>query len=156
VSESYDDVDAAATGGLESHLLLTEPLLLTVPSDDDGDAPVALAAREGASWIAGLAGTQYAAVLERACRSAGFEPRVVHRADDAVLVQALVVARLGIALVPALACLPSVDVRFAEVSPPAPRRHVWALARRGAVRRPALAATLDALRRRAAVVAGAG
>jgi DNA-binding transcriptional LysR family regulator len=100
----------------------------------------------GAAWIGGIPGTQYAAALEQACRAAGFSPRVVHRADDARLLQALVGAGLGIALMPALACTPDPRVRYATMTPVPPRRHVTALARRAAARRPALAAVLTALR----------
>jgi hypothetical protein len=50
-----------------------------------------------------------------------------------------------VGLIPALACLEWGDVRFARLATRAPRRHVSALLRRGAARRPALAATLQAL-----------
>jgi DNA-binding transcriptional LysR family regulator len=149
VSESYDAVVPAPIGGLESHPLLTEPLLLVLPTEDPAREPVALETLSDAPWIAGVAGTQFDAVLEAVCRSAGFAPRIAHRADDASLLQALVGSGLGIALLPALACTDSEGVRFAEIEPPPPRRHVSALVRRGAARRPALAATLDALRGRA-------
>jgi DNA-binding transcriptional LysR family regulator len=148
VSESYDAVEPAAIGGLEAHLLLTEPLLVVLPTGHPSGEPVALETLSDARWIAGLAGTQFDAVLERACGSAGFAPRVVHRADDAALLRTLVGSGLGIGLLPALACSCSEDVRYAKLLSPAPRRHVSALVRRGAVRRPAFAATMDALRRR--------
>jgi DNA-binding transcriptional LysR family regulator len=140
VSESYDDVPSAPVGGLESHALLSEPLLLVTAGDDTGD----LAAHCDAAWIGGLPGTQFAAALDVACAAAGFAPRIAHRADDARLIQELVAAGLGIALLPALACAPAPGVRYLEVTPSPPRRHVWALTRRGATRRPALAAALSA------------
>jgi DNA-binding transcriptional LysR family regulator len=146
VSESYDDVAPKPAGGLEAHALLAEPLLLALPVADRAREPVALKRRAGAAWIGGIPGTQYAAVLEQACRSAGFSPRVVHRADDARLLQALVGAGLGIALMPALACTPDPRVRYVTMTPVPPRRHITALARRAAARRPALAAVLTALR----------
>jgi DNA-binding transcriptional LysR family regulator len=141
VSESYDDVPSAPVGGLESHRLLSEPLLLVTAGDDTGE----LKTHRDAAWIAGLAGTQFAAALDVACAAAGFAPRVVHRADDARLIQELVAAGLGIALLPALACAPARGIRYLEVTPSPPRRHVWALTRRGATRRPGLAAALSAL-----------
>jgi DNA-binding transcriptional LysR family regulator len=147
VSESYDAVHPAPAGGLDSHLLLTEPLLLVLPREDPAREPVLLETLSDASWVAGLAGTQFDAVLEEACRSAGFAPHIVHRADDAKLLQTLVASGLGVALLPELACSASENVRFAEVIPTPPRRHVSALVRRGSARRPALAAALDALRR---------
>ena len=145
LSESYDDVRSAPAGGLEARLLLSEPLLLVVPAGDRAPEPVALETRRDAAWVGGLQGTQFAAALEAACRAAGFAPRVVHRADDARLIETLVAAGLGIALLPALACTGASDVAYRTVTPAPPRRHVWALARRGATRRPALAATLGAL-----------
>lgn len=141
VSESYDDVPTPPVGGLAAHRLLSEPLLLVVPAGDD---PGDLAAYRDAAWIGGLAGTQFAAALETACATAGFAPHVVHRADDARLIQSLVAGGLGVALLPALACEPAGGVAYRTVTP-ATHRHVWALARRGATRRPALAATLNAL-----------
>jgi DNA-binding transcriptional LysR family regulator len=151
VSERYDDVDPAPAGGLESHLLMTEPLLLVLPAGHPAAEPVALDTLRDARWIAGLAGTQFGAALEHACRAAGFSPNVAHRADDALLIQALVASGLGVGLLPALACSGSNGVRFARIAPPPPARHVSALIRRGAARRPALAAALEALLRRAAL-----
>ncbi|MGH3992376.1 MAG: LysR family transcriptional regulator, partial [Pseudonocardiaceae bacterium] len=145
VSESYEGVGTVPTGGLESHPLLSEPLMLVMPREDARPEPVALEALSGAAWIAGLAGTQFAAALEGACRSAGFAPRIVHHADDARFLEKLVESGLGIGLLPALACSGSEAVRFAEVVPAPPRRHVSALVRSGAARRPSLAAVLEAL-----------
>jgi DNA-binding transcriptional LysR family regulator len=149
VSEGYDDIDPAPVGGLVSHLLMTEPLLLVLPRTHPAGDPVPLAALADAPWIAGVAGTQFAPVVERTCRAAGFAPRVAHRADEAFLLQALVAAGLGVALLPALACVESDGVRFAETIPAPPRRHVFALVRRGAERRPAVRTILDGLLRRA-------
>jgi DNA-binding transcriptional LysR family regulator len=149
VSEGYDGVTPAPSGGLDSHLLRTESLRLVVPEGDQREDPVALHTLSEAGWIAGLAGTQFAAALEQACGAAGFDPRIVHRADDALLLQGLVRAGLGIALLPELACAGVDGVGFASVVPAAPRRHVHALVRRGSARRPALAAILEALRRAA-------
>ena len=153
VSESYEGVAAVPTGGLESHELLTEPLLLMMPREGEAVAePVALESLAEAPWIAGLAGTQFAAALDGACRKAGFTPRIVHRADDARLLETLVASGLGIGLLPALARTGSDAVRFAAVTPAPPRRHVSALVRSGAARRPSLAAVLEALMRQAPVV----
>jgi DNA-binding transcriptional LysR family regulator len=171
VSESYEGVAAVPTGGLESHELLTEPLLLMWPREakavaawaggdgaagragGGGSEPVALESLAEAPWIAGLAGTQFAAALDVACREAGFTPRIVHRADDARLLETLVAAGLGIGLLPALARSGSDAVRFASATPAPPRRHVSALVRSGAARRPSLAAVLEALMRQAAALA---
>src|SRR4051812_36309997 len=57
VSEHYDDVPAAAAGGLEARLLVSEPLVLALPAPEGDD--VQLAGLAGAPWITGVAGTQY-------------------------------------------------------------------------------------------------
>ena len=149
VSESYEGVKAARVGGLEPHLLVTEPLLLVLPEDHPAREPVNLGSLRDAAWIGGLTGTQFASALELACRTAGFTPRVMHRADDAILMHALVAGGLGVGLLPRLACTGATDVRYASAEPPPPSRHVTALVRRGAARRPALAVTLEALAGRA-------
>jgi DNA-binding transcriptional LysR family regulator len=146
VSETYEGVTPAPAGGLESHPLVTEELVLALPAGHPADEPVALETLAGAPWIAGLAGTQFASALEQACRAAGFVPRVAHRADDATLLHALVRSGLGIALLPRLACAAAAGVRFAAAVPAPPRRRVTALVRRGAAGRPALAAALEAMR----------
>jgi DNA-binding transcriptional LysR family regulator len=139
-------VASAGTGGLETHLLVSEPLLLVLSADHPGSEPIPLRTLRDAAWIGGLAGTQFAAALETACRSAGFTPRIEHRADEARLYQALAGAGLGVGMLGALACTPAPGVRYARPAKPAPRRLVSALLRGGSARRPGVAATLDALR----------
>src|SRR3954471_8465516 len=142
ISESYDDIPPAPAGGLEVQPLMIEPMLLVLPPDSPATSPGDLA---GASWIGGLPGTQFATMVERVGRAAGFTPRIVHRADDQTLHLALVEAGLGVGMLPALACPPERDVRSVPLEQP--RRPVSALARRGAARRPAVAAALEAMRR---------
>jgi DNA-binding transcriptional LysR family regulator len=153
VSESYEGVEAAPIGGLESHLLLSEPLLLGLPPGNTLPESVPLETFADAPWIGGLTGTQYANAVEQACRTAGFTPRIVHRADEALLLQTLMASGLGVGLMPALARLESPGIRYVEVTPAPPRRQVSALLRRGAARRPALEAVLEALRHRVAGLA---
>jgi DNA-binding transcriptional LysR family regulator len=142
ISESYDDIPPAPAGGLEAHPLMIEPMLLVLPPDSLARSPRDL---PDASWIGGLPGTQFATMVERVGRAAGFTPRIAHRADDQTLHLALVEAGLGVGLLPALACPPDRNLRYVPLEQP--RRHVTALARRGAVRRPAVAAALEAMRR---------
>ncbi|MBO9531507.1 MAG: LysR family transcriptional regulator, partial [Solirubrobacteraceae bacterium] len=138
VSESYEDVPAAAVGGLEQRVLLSEPLLLALPAP--AHDTVALADLRDAGWISGIAGTQYVGAVEQACRAAGFAPRIAHRADDATLILGLVAAGVGVGLVPELACVEYPGVAYARAVPEPPLRHISALLRRGAAQRPALAA----------------
>jgi DNA-binding transcriptional LysR family regulator len=141
ISESYDDIPPAPAGGLEAHPLMIEPMLLVLPPESRARSPRDL---PEASWIGGLPGTQFATMVERVGRAAGFTPRIAHRADDATLHLALVEAGLGVGLLPALACPPERNLRYVPLEQP--RRHITALARRGAARRPAVAAALEAMR----------
>jgi DNA-binding transcriptional LysR family regulator len=146
----------AASAGARPHAASAEAISRIAPPDTalgTNADPIPLQSLADAPWIAGLAGTQFAAALEQACREAGFAPRIVHRADDARLVESLVEAGLGVALLPALACSRSDAVRFAEATPAPPRREVTALVRSGAARRPSLAAVLDALVRQGSLAA---
>jgi DNA-binding transcriptional LysR family regulator len=54
-------------------------------------------------WVQGVRHGATLAALPTACRVAGFEPRVVFRTDDHLVVQGLVAAGLGVALLPQLA-----------------------------------------------------
>ena len=153
VSEHNDDIAPPPAGGLDAHALLTEPLVLVLPGAGDASPQqIDLAGFSEADWVTGLPGSQYASALERAAAAAGFAARVAHRADEAFVVQSLVAAGLGVALLPALACTPVSGVHYAAARPAPPSRHVVALVRRGAARRPALAALLALLRHQAEVV----
>ncbi|WP_041642446.1 LysR substrate-binding domain-containing protein [Azoarcus olearius] len=62
------------------------------------------------------AGTELPAILDRLCRGAGFEPRVVQLAREATTQIGLVAAGLGIALLPApLECVRMPRVRYLPV-----------------------------------------
>ncbi|MFB7721593.1 LysR family transcriptional regulator [Nocardia sp. NPDC056100] len=76
----------------------SEPLA-TAESPVDSEA---LVAQRDSSWIASTPGTLCHAMTVRACRAAGFTPRIRHHADDFGAVLALVAAGQGVALVPDL------------------------------------------------------
>jgi DNA-binding transcriptional LysR family regulator len=111
-----------------------------------GRARIDLAELADEEWIAPPVGWSCDEVFHAGCRSAGFSPNVCHRAGDWQTVFGLVVAGLGISLVPRLAHLHtppgSVIVPLAGVPP---RRHVFVACRAGAEATPAIRAVLDAL-----------
>ena len=146
VSESYENVDPAPVGGLDAQLLLSEPLLLALPSADAADGP-------------GLAGLLPRRRVDRRARRhavrgrgrAGLPRRGLHAADRAP-------SRRGVAdpgarsvgaggRLRARTGLLGVRGRALRGGPTgAAARLVHALVRRGAARRPALGALLGALR----------
>jgi len=105
VSFHYGEGGRAAAGpdGVQSFRLLEEPLVLLLPETHP------LAARETVElgdladerWIAGCERCRRAFV--DACHDAGFAPRIEITSDDALAVQSLVVAGLGLAVVPCMA-----------------------------------------------------
>ncbi|MFD4321979.1 LysR family transcriptional regulator [Streptomyces sp. NPDC058548] len=96
-------------------------------------------------WISQPPGTVCHDWLTRTLRETGFEPLIVHRAEENHTQVALVSAGLGIALVPRLGrgTLPP------EVAPvrldPMPTRRLHAMWRTGAARRPAIRETVRTL-----------
>ena len=97
VSEYYDDVEPASVGGLEAPPAAHRAAAAGAARPGASVAPVEL--REHCAtrrWIGGLAGTQYAVAVERACRAAGLHAanRAPRRRGVAVI--ALAAAGLGV------------------------------------------------------------
>jgi DNA-binding transcriptional LysR family regulator len=83
---------------------LASPRLKAAAADPAiaGDDPVPLSALAGAGWATARAGTAYADMFTRICRSfGGFEPDIRHRVNDLRLLLEFV-ARGSAAIVPAL------------------------------------------------------
>ncbi|MFF0306851.1 LysR family transcriptional regulator [Streptosporangium sp. NPDC004379] len=113
-----------------------------------GDA-VGLAELAGEPWITWSRGWICTAWLLSTLRSCGAEPDIAHIAAEHHTQLALVAAGLGVAIVPRLGRDPVPGgVRFAEVRP-SPVRHVYAVWRADADRRPSIRAVIRALRRHA-------
>jgi DNA-binding transcriptional LysR family regulator len=132
---------------LERVDLLEDPLRVVLPAGPpaDGDA-AALGRLADARWVATPPRTACRAMLDDACRAAGFVPDVPFHANDFGVLAAYVAAGLGVALVPGLAL--DAFARGAVVRPlvaPVTRR-IYVSARRGGLERPALAAMVEALR----------
>ncbi|USX51853.1 LysR family transcriptional regulator [Lentzea sp. HUAS12] len=83
--------------------LLDESLLVMVPSGHQAAKNnVKLEDLKDERWIASRDGTAGATCLTRLCAAAGFAPRIAFRSNDYEVVQSLVAAAVGVALVPAL------------------------------------------------------
>jgi molybdate transport repressor ModE-like protein len=137
---------------LERVDLLEDPLRVVLPPGHPADRDaVVLAELAEARWVATPPGTACRAMVDRACRAAGFVPDVPFHANDFGVLAAFVASGLGVAMVPEIALDafgPELTIRpVADV--PVTRR-VYAAARRGGLERPALAAMVDALREAAA------
>lgn len=97
-------------------------------------------------WIQTAAHSPCARHVVRCCQAAGFEPTVSFESDDYDIIQGLVAAGVGVALVPRLALggvHPGIVVR--ELEPASPTRTVIAATPRGAAATPAARTMLQIL-----------
>jgi molybdate transport repressor ModE-like protein len=147
---SHEDVGRPAPpdARLERVDLLEDPLRVVLPAGHPADADaVTLARLADDRWVATPPGTACRAMLDHACRAAGFVPDVPFHANDFGVLAAFVAAGLGVALVPdlALGAFGAGTVARPVADVPVTRR-IYVCARRGGLDRPALAATVEALR----------
>jgi DNA-binding transcriptional LysR family regulator len=151
---AHDDVDLAlvydynlAPASWRSELDVT-PLWeaawgLAVPSRERGTQLADCADRD---WIVNSRHTADEEVLRTLASMAGFAPKVVHRIDALELVEELVGARLGVALLPSGGASRR-GVKVQPLTDPPVRLRAYAVTRRGRDRWPPLRAALDHLAR---------
>jgi DNA-binding transcriptional LysR family regulator len=156
VAEEYEQAPRARHLGVERIDLGTDRIVLALPKAhrlSQDRKPVRLSRLAGEYWCGTREHTRFGDLLVNACRAAGFEPDIRHRANDVALLTELVAAGHGVALLPALgrpelhpgvAILPLAGTRI--------DRRIFAAVRRGSVDRPTFAATLAALQDRAAAL----
>jgi DNA-binding transcriptional LysR family regulator len=140
-----DDIDLALTydynlapapfdSSLEATPLWTAEWGLGVPTAtaerDGAPAPEVFRRYRDAAWIVNSRNTADERVVRAIAAMAGFEPRVEHRIDSLELVRDLVVAGLGVGLVPA--ALPAAPgVRYLPLADPDVTLRSYAVTRRG-------------------------
>jgi DNA-binding transcriptional LysR family regulator len=147
---AHEDVGRPAPpdARLERVDLVDDPLRLVLPPDHPADAPaVQLARLSAARWVATPPGTACRAMLDNACRAAGFVPDVPFHANDFGVLAAYVAAGLGVAMVPQLALGSfGTGVVVRPVADVPVTRRIYVAVRRGGLERPALKAMVEALR----------
>ena len=141
----YREAPVPTVSGLSWVPLGREPVRLVLPPGGAADRRRAeLASLADEPWIAGC--DRCRAHLVHLCGQAGFTPQIRHVTDDYVVVQNLVAAGLGVALLPRSALdayrHPEVDVRPLW---PASHRHIGLVHRAGAETVPAVRALLGTL-----------
>src|SRR4051795_4685065 len=101
----------------------------------DDDAPAVFRRFAGAGWIVNSRNAADEHVVRTIASLAGFEPRIAHRADSLELVQDLIVAGLGVGLLPAdgrlvggvrRVALRHPDVALRSYAVTRPGRETWA------------------------------
>ncbi len=153
VAEEYEQAPRPRHAGIDRVDLGTDRILLVLAADHPlaaANRPIRLSRMAGETWLSTRPDTRFGDLLLTACRTAGFEPDIRHRANDVALLIELVADGHGVALLPSLGrpeTHPGVAVR--PVAGTRTDRRIFAAMRRGSAGRPAFAATLAALQNRA-------
>ncbi|MBM9509168.1 LysR family transcriptional regulator [Actinacidiphila acididurans] len=138
-------------GGLAKAALFDDVVDIALPAGHrlEGRTAIDLEDLAGEEWITWPDGGFCHEWLMFTLRGKGIEPMVAHHAEEHATVLALVGAGLGVAVMPRLGRDPMpAGVRIVPV-PHTMRRHVYAVWREDADRRPAIRAAVEALRRSA-------
>lgn len=148
----YDYVPLPEDEAIELTLLLEEPLRVVLPRGHPATRRRSVRLEELAEepWIQSTRRSSCHPFTVRACRAAGFEPRIAFDFDDYQAMQNLVAGGAGLALAPEMALEtlnPGVEVR--PVAFRGPTRRIYA-AHRAAKAAPLVATMIDALREAAA------
>jgi DNA-binding transcriptional LysR family regulator len=156
--EGDPEPPAAESGDMREQVLLSEPVHLIMPSAPRSEPllapavseiwPADLARLSGQRWIAGC--DRCREHLLRQCAAAGFTPKVAFTTDDFVAVQALVMAGLGVAMLPEMALQAARNPGVRTVRLRGSRRSVVAVRYGEPPDPPATALLLDVLRAAAA------
>lgn len=110
---------------LERRDLLHEPFLVALAPDHplSDRRHIRLADLADADWTAASAD----GIIVRACRAAGFEPRLVSITRDQLAIRGLITRGLAVTITPALIADAFGDLALRTIDGPAPSRDVYAL-----------------------------
>ncbi|MGZ4177874.1 MAG: LysR family transcriptional regulator [Solirubrobacteraceae bacterium] len=128
--------------GLSRHHLLHEEFMVALPPDHRlaGRGAVHLGDLRDDDWTAALTD----GVIVRACRAAGFEPRLVSITHDQLAIRGLIIRGLAVTLVAELLADPFKDLALRAIAGMTVARDVYALLPPGG-RHPLVEPTLQAL-----------
>ena len=138
--------------GIDLHLLIDDPMFITLPQGHRLADRVKVPVRElrDEYWIEGKRPDCNRA-LEQLGAANGFDPHVAFEAVDWIGKQGLVAAGVGVALVPGLGlAMLREDIVVRRMTPDAPKRRVYAAAAANGYTAPAVPAMLEILREQCA------
>jgi DNA-binding transcriptional LysR family regulator len=154
IAEEYDYLPRPRDSRLRREELGRDPILVVLPERHSlarRGRPVPLEKLATEPWCTGRSETLFADMVLRACRGAGFEPNVQHRANDLQILLELVAAGHGVSLMPGLGNPGAVSgVRALSAARQPLGRTIFAAVRRSSARQPAVEALLSALKAGAA------
>jgi DNA-binding transcriptional LysR family regulator len=142
-----DERDTAVLGSrLETTVLLREPLEILLPPRHRlaNRKRVPLRELAGEPWIGVEGGLMVDDVLRSLAAISGVQPRIMQRVNDFRVVEELVLAGVGVALLPRYV-LPTRDLIRKPLGGVHIARRIEAVTRVGATTRPAIAAVIDIL-----------
>ncbi|HEX2044033.1 MAG TPA: LysR family transcriptional regulator [Gaiellaceae bacterium] len=145
----YDHVPLPRDERVELEVLVEEEMRVVLPAGHPAARARAVRLLDLADdpWIKSTNRSSCNPFTERACRAAGFEPRIAVEFDDYTAMQNLVAAGVGVAFAPDMGLRrPNPGVAVRPIAFGAPRRRVLVAFRVGEGDRPALAGMLAALR----------
>lgn len=99
LSERYPGQPPRPRAGVDTEVLLSDPLNIAVPTSWKAEALEELAQ---AAWVMEPEGTDARGWSTMLCRNAGFEPRVTYQSSDVYLHAALISRGLAVGVLPAL------------------------------------------------------
>jgi DNA-binding transcriptional LysR family regulator len=149
LSYDYNLAPASVDPAMDLTPLWRSSWSLAVPSRSrrtTGPAADVLAAFADSHWIVNSRHTADEQVIRTIAALAGFEPRVTQRADSLQLVQEMIVAGLGVALMPA-DYPKTAGISLRRLRDPEPQMRAHALTRRGRTAWPPLSLVLTLLSR---------
>jgi DNA-binding transcriptional LysR family regulator len=151
VSYDYNLAPASHDPALSATPLWERAWSLAVPSRSrrtTGPAADVLAAFADSPWIVNSRDSGDEQVVRTLAALAGFEPRITHRADSLQLVQEMILAGLGVALL--FADYPkTTGISLRRLRAPEPRMRAYALTRRGRTTWPPLSLVVNLMSRHA-------
>jgi len=137
----FHGVSESLGPGLERTELLEDPLHVALPAGHSLAAKRRLRLEDlgGQAWVQTSASSPCARHVVRACHAAGFEPHVAFESDDYAVVQGLVAAGVGVALIPTLALSDRRDdIAVRELADGGPSRQIILATLSGAAPAPAV------------------
>jgi DNA-binding transcriptional LysR family regulator len=154
LAEEYDYLPRPRDPRLRREGLGRDPILVALPESHPlarRGRPVPLGKLAAEPWSTGRSDTLFADMLVRACRGAGFEPDIQHRANDLKILLELVAAGHAVSLAPGLGNPgPIPGVTALPVAGQSLGRTIFTAVRASSARQPAVEALLAALRAGAA------
>jgi DNA-binding transcriptional LysR family regulator len=149
VALSLDGMDDDLTAGIERLRLFDDPMYIALPESHPlaGRRRIRLTDFREEEWMLGTTDRcPDARLFARACRAAGFEPKLTFQNDDYAAIAGFVAAGVGVAMIPDLAAT-SIrdDIVLRSLGPDGPVRRIVAATKAGGYRSPAAQAMLDTL-----------